>query len=1008
LLSGAALVLLSREKVTNFQRAAAAAMAAVAIAIGALTLSQYLFGWDLHIDQLLFPETQRAVATARPSRMSPTTAFCCLLTGLAVFAAAQPRRQRLRRPFIAALATTVIVIGVLALAGYASEATLNSGWWYYAGTALHSALAFCALGAALLLLLNSEGALAWALGRRTTMGFAATAAVMLLAAGATDNFANQLLDTSTKVGGTQELLKEMQAIMTGMAKLESGQRGYIITGDEHLLQEREPTKAAVRANLDDVRQLTADNPDQQRFLGQLAPLIAQRNAFGDQTIAARRQQGFSAAEQMIATGAGIALTEKITGLLQDMENQEYSLLDNWQQQSATASTTTFLLLPMGAYLSLALLSVGLFFLNAGVVERKEAMALAERLAAIVESSDDAIIGKDLQGVVTSWNSGAENIFGYTASEIIGQPIMRLIPPDRQPEEKEILNRVRRGENVRHFDTVRVKKDGQPIDISVTVSPIKDDQGRIIGASKVARDITEQRLAEKLLRDSIKEVTDLQAALDEHAIVAITNPQGKITYVNDKFCAISRYSREELLGQDHRIINSGHHPKEFIRDLWTTIAQGRVWHGELKNKAKDGTVYWVDTTIVPFLNDQGKPRQYIAIRADITERKKTEEDLRKSEAQLQTVVESLDQGVVVSDLKGQVLHFNQAALGIHGFASLDECRRHLYEFADIFEIHRMDGSLLPLEQWPLACILRGESLHDWELGLRRKQSDWQRVLSYGGTLVHDASGQPLMAVVTMNDITSRKQAEEKINELNATLERRVVERTAQLEAANKELEAFSYSVSHDLRAPLRAIDGFSQAVEEDYAPQLPEEGRRYLRTIRDGAQRMGSLIDDLLAFSRLSRLPLNKQPVNTQKLVNEVLEEINPRQTERQIDLRLGELPPCQGDPVLLKQVWVNLLSNAFKYTRKRDVAIIEVGCMREPGANVYFVRDNGTGFDMKYVDKLFGVFQRLHRAEEYEGTGVGLAIVQRVVHRHGGRVWAEAALDRGATFYFTLEGETKL
>jgi light-regulated signal transduction histidine kinase (bacteriophytochrome) len=198
------------------------------------------------------------------------------------------------------------------------------------------------------------------------------------------------------------------------------------------------------------------------------------------------------------------------------------------------------------------------------------------------------------------------------------------------------------------------------------------------------------------------------------------------------------------------------------------------------------------------------------------------------------------------------------------------------------------------------------------------------------------------------------------------------------------------------------------VLEDYGPQLPEKCRQHLQTIRNSAQKMGVLIDDLLTFSRLSRVPLSKKTVDTGKLVHGVLEELNSQRNGRRIDLRVADLPPCQADPALLKQVWVNLLSNALKYTGKREAALVEIGCAMEKGRNVYCVRDNGAGFDMKYAHKLFGVFQRLHRAEDYEGTGVGLAIVQRIIHRHGGGIWAEAAVNCGATFYFTLEGETKL
>jgi PAS domain S-box-containing protein len=237
-----------------------------------------------------------------------------------------------------------------------------------------------------------------------------------------------------------------------------------------------------------------------------------------------------------------------------------------------------------------------------------------------------------------------------------------------------------------------------------------------------------------------------------------------------------------------------------------------------------------------------------------------------------------------------------------------------------------------------------------------------------------------------------------------LELRVAARTAELTAANKELEAFSYSVSHDLRAPLRAIDGFSRILQEDYIAGLPEEARNYFQFIRDNAQQMGRLVDDLLTFSRLGRQPLRKQAVGCDELVRQCLDELRDEQAGRQIELTIGDLPIYEGDPALLKQVWLNLLANALKYTRRRAVARIEIGSYADQGETICYIKDNGAGFDMRYADKLFGVFQRLHRAEEYEGTGVGLAIVARIINRHGGRVWADAKIDQGATFFLTLEG----
>jgi signal transduction histidine kinase len=238
----------------------------------------------------------------------------------------------------------------------------------------------------------------------------------------------------------------------------------------------------------------------------------------------------------------------------------------------------------------------------------------------------------------------------------------------------------------------------------------------------------------------------------------------------------------------------------------------------------------------------------------------------------------------------------------------------------------------------------------------------------------------------------------------TMQTQLGQRAIQLEAANKELEAFSYSISHDLRAPLRAMDGFSRILVEEYAAQLPAEAQRYLGLVRGNAQQMGHLIEDLLTFSRLSRSPLNKQTVDTKEVVKQVLADLRSEQDGRNVEVTFGDLPTCQADPALLKQVWVNLLSNAFKFTQRCEDTHIEIGTKQTGNETIYFVKDNGVGFDMQYVNKLFGVFQRLHRAEDYEGTGVGLAIVQRIVHRHGGCAWAEAEVDKGATFFFTLEG----
>jgi PAS domain S-box-containing protein len=401
---------------------------------------------------------------------------------------------------------------------------------------------------------------------------------------------------------------------------------------------------------------------------------------------------------------------------------------------------------------------------------EHAEAASIMLAAIVDSSEDAIIGKDLNGVITSWNKGAEKIFGYNAGEIVGTSIMRLIPAGRQDEEVRILDKIRRGERVEHFETQRQTKDGRLIDVAVTASPIRDGAGKVIGASKVARDITE-----------------------------------------------------------------------------------------------------------------------------------------------------------------------------------------------------------------------------------------------------------------------RKRAQDEIHRLNAGLELRVAERTAQLKSANEELEAFSYSVSHDLRAPLRHVMGFVNLLQNNAGPSLSEKNLGYLNTISDSAKRMGNLIDDLLTFSRVGRAEMQKANINLDELVRETLGDFQAETNARTIAWQIHPLPLVRADRALLRLALVNLISNAVKFTSHRAGAKIEIGCLTEkqkaeikktetsqpqgeapsllsafpisalpPEETVIYVRDNGAGFDPQYAHKLFGVFQRLHSTEDFEGTGIGLANVQRIIQRFGGRVWAESAVDAGATFYFSI------
>ena len=384
----------------------------------------------------------------------------------------------------------------------------------------------------------------------------------------------------------------------------------------------------------------------------------------------------------------------------------------------------------------------------------------------------------------------------------------------------------------------------------------------------------------------------------------------------------------------------------------------------------------------------------------TVRRRVEEALRNTRDQLRIEVEErsslLDlthDSIFVRDMDFVITYWNRGAEEFYGWTQTDA-------------IGKRSDELLH-SPFPKLVEIRAQLLEkdQWEGELTRTKADGQPVtIASRWSLRRDHQGRPVAILETSNDITARKRWEEEIQNLNQEL----AHRSSALEASNKELEAFAYSISHDLRAPLRHMSGFAELLRKSAAPSLNEKSQRYLNMILEAANRMGGLIDDLLAFSRISRVEAQKSLVDLGRVVHEIVAEVRQDTKERNITWKVDPLPACHGDRSMLRLAFVNLISNAVKFTGTRPQAEIEIGCTGEDrGAVVLFVRDNGVGFDMKYSNKLFGVFQRLHAQDAFEGTGIGLATVQRIVHRHGGRIWAESSVDSGATFYVSLPTITR-
>ncbi len=735
LASGIALWLL-RRPATGLARYAAAVLSALTLLIGAASLAEYLLGVDLHIDQVLFHEPAGALGTAFPGRMGAATAVLFVLIGSALWLLDSSVGRKYRVADV--LAACCGIVALVAVLGYMYGVAALYGGNLYTPISVPAAMALLAAAIGVLCarpdrgivrLLASNGVGGLMLRRLVPLMLLVTPVLgWLLFEGEQHHIYRAGVDS-------------VLFALTMMIALTA-----VVVWNAHSLDNIDTARH-------DVERVLRRSRDQWELtFNCMSEGLSYHDV--DYTIVGANESFYRMLPGQKLAGRKCYEVVHHTDCPPDYCPMRRTL------QTGRTESEEFFENRLGRYfnvrtdpvLDTAGRVVRVVHVVQDITEKKEAEAAVRRLAAIVESSDDAIIGKDLDGKILSWNRGAERIYGYPASQAIGRPVTVLCVPGQEPDVEEVLRHIRSGERVESHEAQRVRKDGAIIDVSLTLSPILDPAGRIVGASTIARDITERKRTEK--------------------------------------------ERAELLEREQRA--------------------------------------------------------------------------------------------------------------------------------------RME-----------------------------------------------------------------------LDRLNAELEERVQMRTAELEVSNRELEAFSYSVSHDLRAPLRSIDGFSQILLEEYHEALDDEGQDFLRRVRAASQHMGQLIDALLQLSRVTRFEMRREKIDLTALARDIAETLRRTAPERKVEFRIADGLTMSGDPRLMQVALQNLLGNAFKFTSRCDCALIEFGRTVKEGSPVFFVRDNGAGFEMAYANKLFGAFQRLHPVTEFEGSGIGLATVQRILRRHGGRIWAEGKPGEGATFYFT-------
>jgi PAS domain S-box-containing protein len=977
---------------SNYALYIAKIFSCTATIISILELCQYIFNWNLHIDELLFKDVVTYNTLVPPGRMAPVTAFNLLLAGISLFVIWNDKTINNR--FSQSAAIIIFAFSSLALIGYLYNVQSLYKFVIFSAIALHTAILFILLSLGILAARPHRSFMRTFSGNKTgsmmvrkllpyVIGIPIIVGWLRLAGQKTGyynlEFGTSLMVISCIILPVIVLIWNARSINTIEIKREDDREKLLRAEDEIELYNNAPCGyhsidadgLIVEINQTELNwfQYTREEiigkkritefltPESKIIFRNTYDLFKERGYLNGLEMEFTRKDGSTFPVLLNSTAikdkAGNYLRSRST-IIDHTEQKKY-------QKSILEANKRFSKAFFASPLAMAITSITGFYFS----------DVNERFLELFEYSRDEVIGQSANG------------------------LQILVSAD---DLSKIQSLTKEKDLIYKYETKMKTKSGKIVDVNFSSTVVEID-GINYHVSMII-DITQRKRSEEELNNyrlHLEQIIEerskeLNEQSKQYQLIFEGNPLPMwvcdvetfaFLAVNDSAVSKYQYTREEFLSMNIKDIR----PVEEIPKLIEAVNKTTdgILTGIWRHQKKDGSLIDVEINS-HFVTFEGK-KAVLILANDVTERKMTEKALFDAEKRFRTTLDSMLEGCQIIDYNYSYIYLNEVAAR-HGHSTI----KQLYGLT-------MLDTYPGIEQTPFFVQLKRCMIERLP-----HQMENEFVYPDGSSSWFYLSLEPVPegVFILSEDITKEKQLNEEVIKYREHLEELVAKRTAQLEEANKELESFSYSVSHDLRAPLRHITGFIQILQKEIEADLNEKNKKYFGYISESADKMGVLIDDLLSFSRMGRVEMENREVNLENMIKDVIDDFKLDIQNRDIKWIIEKLPLVKGDPSMLRQVLFNLISNAIKFTRHKDITIIEVGVKTEGDEYIFYVKDNGAGFDIKYVDKLFGVFQRLHRYDEFEGTGIGLAIIKRIVNRHGGRVWAEGDIDKGAAIYFTL------